>query len=196
MRSSHGGTGHVLILVHTAGLTVSCRVIESEDRIDISAGSRDFRLHQQRSGDTPGTETADLSICSLAVDFGNGFPDYFRGAGIAGIAAGFSGFGACLDCIGIRECHCDHREGSRVTVKHHAEGTRHIVRNDKRFRVETNQVVALLKERQSAAVNYDDLSLKGYGLIDSCVFFFRTDSVNIYEVIGSSYCNHLRACGV
>ena len=66
LRRCHGRTGHVLILIVSAGYTgsPSCK---SVDRVDISAGSRDLRLKIQRFGHSHTGETAHGIVFALIV---------------------------------------------------------------------------------------------------------------------------------
>ena len=193
MRCCHGSTGHQFILIRTAGSTCFC-FIGSPDRIDISARRCDFRLHQQRTRNTPRGEICYFSIFSFHSDITAESICNSNCSCVIGIVSGCRFGAVCLNHLSISKRNGNHRECACVIIQLHADGAFIIVGNNDSLRTVALCIVSLFIERKLTAVDNDNLAVQGNRIVYSLIISCCTDRIDINIAVGAFDRFHQSTC--
>ena len=164
LRRSHGGAGHQLVLVVTAGEAAG-GVVVTKDGIDRAAGGQDLGLHNQSAGHAEGGEGGHIDGIGDLGDEDLKIGADGHGAGVVQHVASFilDRLGVSLDGVAVGLQDGDSRRMVGIVGEVHADGAGSVVDDDHRHSALRHSRVGLGKEGGGAAVADRNLAGDDFG---------------------------------
>ena len=187
VRRRHGRTGEYRV---RGAAAAGVRIGRTEDGIDLTARRRDFRFHDERARNAPGTELRHFGVFTRG-DHGDRLRGDLYAAGVIVDAADGAGGAVLLDRFGILQKDRNERERTGEILQRHVDHALNIVRNDQCLRVVALQVVSFVNERQLAAVDDDDLAGQRNRAVDRGIVRRFALGVNVDVIPGAADRRHL-----
>ena len=202
VRGGHRGAAHELVLIGAAGDGTVRVLVAAEHGVDVAAGRRDFRLHDQGAGNAPGAEVGDRSLGTVRVQGGFHLVGHGHGALVVEHVAVLvgDGLGCSLDGLAFGLEDGNSGDGVLITGQVHVNAAGLIVDDDDSGSTLRGRGIGLRKEGGGAAVAHGDFARQDLGaeceeriaFLADMVVVIHAGAVNQDKIVGTGDRGHVR----